>query len=492
MQRIKVIFVILSFFVLFCGSVRALDNPIGSPTVPQSSMRSRLIASPEPTAGGNLLVTGNISGGMHFRGIVPYRSTSSFGADLGSTSLDAFLRRSAGSATSDYSGRQQPFYSPSGTVAQTTRRGNILPSSRMDIYLPKQKPSGEKLSGSQPLTQSVSSALEPLPKVTSRPMSTNLYHLEMFLGGLPDQPRTSVDSTDSEVELERFKQSLQEAALKAEQLKRDVTDGTEPSDRSLTETPFGEKSIDSVSADDASDAEGQWDVYKRMKYRVEEFRSKYQNLTDLRKGEEKSEQPEQLEQADRNEVPADDSSRVIPENKLLFEQTGNLGSYETFASYSEDKFNRHLRAAEAYLGEGKYYLAADAYTLASIYKPDNPLAYAGKSHALFAAGEYMSSSLFLARALEIFPEYAAFKIDLEAMVGDKDQLENRIIDIKQWYEKTESAELQFLLAYVSYHMDRLEQAKEAIDGAFGKMSETKAVIVLKEAVDEAFAASKSD
>ncbi|GAI11990.1 unnamed protein product, partial [marine sediment metagenome] len=98
-----------------------------------------------------------------------------------------------------------------------------------------------------------------------------------------------------------------------------------------------------------------------------------------------------------------------------------LGEHKTFASFAEDKFNRHMRAAEEYLKRGRYYRAADAYTLAAIYKPDDPLAYAGKSHALFAAGEYMSSALFLSRALEIFPEYAQFKIDLVAMVGDKDK-----------------------------------------------------------------------
>jgi len=97
-----------------------------------------------------------------------------------------------------------------------------------------------------------------------------------------------------------------------------------------------------------------------------------------------------------------------------------LGEYKTFASYSQNKFNRYMLAGERYLKEGKFYLAADAYTLASVYKPDDPLAYAGKSHALFAAGEYMSSALYLSRALTVFPEYARFKIDIISMLGDKD------------------------------------------------------------------------
>jgi tetratricopeptide (TPR) repeat protein len=159
-----------------------------------------------------------------------------------------------------------------------------------------------------------------------------------------------------------------------------------------------------------------------------------------------------------------------------------LGEHKTFASFAEDKFNRHMRVAEEYLKRGRFYRAADAYTLASIYKPDDPLAYAGKSHALFAAGEYMSSALFLSRALEIFPEYAQFKIDLVAMVGDKDKLESRIANVEQWLDESGAAELQFLLGYVYYQMGRHPEAQEMINAAFEKMPESPAVVALKKAI----------
>ena len=167
-----------------------------------------------------------------------------------------------------------------------------------------------------------------------------------------------------------------------------------------------------------------------------------------------------------------------------------LGSHKTFASFSEDKFNQHLRTAERYLEQGRYYRAADAYTLASIYKPEDPLAYAGKSHALFAAGEYMSSALFLSRTFEIFPEYAQFKIDIEAMIGDRDKLDTRIVDVERWLGRSDSAELQFLLGYIYYQMGRLQAARNAIDGALEKMPEAPAVITLKDAIDNAIVSSQ--
>ncbi len=161
------------------------------------------------------------------------------------------------------------------------------------------------------------------------------------------------------------------------------------------------------------------------------------------------------------------------------------GEHKTFASYAKDQFNEHMRAAEQYLKEGKYYQAADTYTLASIYKSKDPLAYAGKSHALFAAGGYMSSALFLSRTLEIFPEYARFKIDLVGMVGDRDKVESRIANIEEWLQISDSGELQFLLGYVYYQLGRAGEAKKAIDAAYEKLPDAPAVKTLKKAIDSA-------
>jgi len=163
---------------------------------------------------------------------------------------------------------------------------------------------------------------------------------------------------------------------------------------------------------------------------------------------------------------------------------GFAEAYKSFAAFSDDKFNRHIRTAESYMKQGRFYRAADAYTLATVYKPDDPLGYGGKSCALFAAGEYMSSSLFLARAIEIFPEYAKLKIDLVGIVGDKDTVENRILEAREWLDRSGWGELEFLLSYVYYQMDRLEFARIAIESAAKKTPDSKAVGAMKKAIDE--------
>ena len=133
--------------------------------------------------------------------------------------------------------------------------------------------------------------------------------------------------------------------------------------------------------------------------------------------------------------------------------------------------------------QGKYYQAANSYSLASIYKPQDPLAYAGRSHALFAAGEYLHSSLYLRRAIEMFNGYADFKIDIVTMIGSMDMVEKRIADLKQWIELSNAGELRFLLAYIYMQLGRLEQASEAINTAYKKMPNDPAVSVLKAAIE---------
>ena len=162
-----------------------------------------------------------------------------------------------------------------------------------------------------------------------------------------------------------------------------------------------------------------------------------------------------------------------------------MGSHKSIDSLSDDKFNRHLRAAEDYLRAGKYYKAADSFALASIYRPDNAQALAGRSHALFAAGEYMSSALFLSRALAIHPDYAKLKIDLVTLLGDRSRLAGRIADVEQWFARSGSPRLQLLLGYVYFQTGRLNDASKAIEAAYTKIPQSPAIGAIKAAIEAA-------
>ena len=89
-MMVKLRYIMLVAFIVGLSevSVEAV-NPLNNGTIPPSTFESGLVTRPASRYfTGNLGITGNIGGGRHFRGIVPYSSTSYFSARLGSTNLD--------------------------------------------------------------------------------------------------------------------------------------------------------------------------------------------------------------------------------------------------------------------------------------------------------------------------------------------------------------------------------------------------------------------
>lgn len=179
-----------------------------------------------------------------------------------------------------------------------------------------------------------------------------------------------------------------------------------------------------------------------------------------------------------------DQLNKFSQAELSAEAKRIMRPHRSLDSFSQAKFIHHMQAAEEFLKAGRYYQAADYFALANIYDSDNPLALAGKGHALFAAGEYISSALFISRALVIAPEYAQTNIDLRAISGGENELASRIADAEQWLARSGSNELRFLLSYVYYRTGRLNQAKQAIDVIYKKTPQSPAVQALKTAIED--------
>jgi len=188
------------------------------------------------------------------------------------------------------------------------------------------------------------------------------------------------------------------------------------------------------------------------------------------------------ENSQKNSSPLDELNK-LSQADISAEANRIMGRHKSLDSLSESKFNQHMRDAEDHLNAGRYYRAAGSFSLASVYQADNPLALAGRGHALFAAGEYVSSALFLSRALAINPEYLQMRVDLVAMLGDGNKLAGRIADIEQWLARSGSSQLQFLLGYVYYRTGQLLRAKQAIDAAYEKTPESPALQAMKITID---------
>jgi tetratricopeptide (TPR) repeat protein len=160
-----------------------------------------------------------------------------------------------------------------------------------------------------------------------------------------------------------------------------------------------------------------------------------------------------------------------------------LGEHKSHESLSQARYKNYMAEGQAYMKQGRYYQAVNAYEQASVFDSMQPDAPAGRSLALFCAGEYISSALFLARAIEMSGEYARSKVDLAAAMGGKDKLDTRITDAEEWLERSCAPELEFLLAYMYYHSGRLEPATRAIATAAKEMPNSKAVKALKEVIE---------
>ncbi len=548
MRKWLIITVLAVFFATLSGtswSIQnpAVRNPAGISTTPVTSTGSGLIRSPNPIdTSGNLIITGNVRRGKSFRASVPYNASTSFGATLGSTSLDSFLRDSADSEDADYySGRYrpQPYYSPTGTVTTTTpgRPGAFNPATT------KIDSRAAGTSGLRATPQSADAANLYLQrqggaltaggmKVSDynlRPMRISPAELERLISdgvAVAGRAKRLVDEEDL-AQIERLRRDMEQLRLKTSDLRQSLVvrdDSLRPFDKLKQDE--GKKALQPIQPRELKERTKQAQAFDPTKplqgddqlVLQEQLRQQLDSLQKalaqqsaqkkpseetlysetLRKPMVKDSERERTRRFSREEILQQDNLKLLsglPEAKkdVLSTTDTNLSAraksilteYKTFNAFLEDKFNQHMKTAEAHLKQGRYYRAVDTYTLASIYKPKDPLSSIGKSHAFFAAGEYMSSALFLSRAIKTSPEQARTKVDFLAILGNKDKLEIRIADVEEWLQRSGAAELQFLLGYVHYQTGRLQDAQKAINSAYEKNPNSPAVAAVKKAIEDA-------
>jgi tetratricopeptide (TPR) repeat protein len=497
-------------------------NPVGSGTVPLTTYRSGLHATPNPIdRTSDLVVTGNVGGGRNFQGYLPYNAVSDFGGRLGSGTLDDFFRRST-IPQDYYNGGVAPFYSQTGTVTYIVPGTNMIimpPSTKIRTEQTLSVGTGPARFGLQQEEKYPSSTIDLLGLNRTRFFPVNTDKLEQYKY-LSEEEQAQREKSEQiyQQQYEEFTQELKGLSQEAQELKQRL-DKQSITKESSTETG-PQISVDNelnllreppeplkpeepgLPEQPLTPRQQQIDIYEKM---LAEYKQS-QEIPEAAF----SEPEETEEQAKPNEAKPElnlsgrrlkyKAAAVTSTPEVKAKQQGEetepmsdlemyarerrvMSELKTFAAYSQDKFNQYMRAAEGFMQEGKYYQAADFYSLASIYKPQDPLAYAGRSHALFAAGEYLSSSLYLRRAIEMFNGYADFRIDIVTMIGGMDTVEKRISDIKGWIELSSAGELQFLLAYIYMQLDRLDKASEAVNAAYKQIPNVPAVGVLKAAIE---------
>jgi len=384
--------------------------PIGLSTTPPSSYGQDLVALPNPIElGSNLLVTGNVSGGMQFRGFVPYSAPMELRAPVGSARLDPFLRRSEG-ALGVGTGwlNLSPFYSPTATTT-------FIAPGTSDPIVPR---TGWMTAiGSGQGAQGDSSAALAGPSAGAG-MPTMYLGLDTPQDGdkgmHPGLPPGLWGDVGSALRAQDSSRPLVQA---------DPADVNRPAERPWPDPGLVERlGTDPCSASLAGRGP--------------------------------------LEQA---------------------RQAGWVGSVQDLW---QARYEQCMGQAAVSIRGGRPNLAVDAYSLALVYKPGDPLALAGKCHSLFAAGEYVGSALFLARLLEICPDYAGIRIDLPAMVGGEDVLRSRMDQAKGYLRENALDPLRLTLAYAHYRLGEPLAARDMLDQVVDKAPPWP---TLKRAVDTTLA-----
>jgi tetratricopeptide (TPR) repeat protein len=478
-------------------------SPFTSPTVPPTSYTSGLIstASQYNFYAGNLLITGNVAGDRHFRGVVPYGSTSETGIlldDPGSTSLNSFIRRSAANPyplNRTQLTAIQPYYYPQQTVTSLLRNG------QSGLKAPLIAPLDTTV-GFEPLALALPKIKTETAYLQQRPLSMTTDDIEKLITEdldfkefkrlqiQLDSQRLQTESMGSIVtELEKFNiNTLQPLELSKKTEKDLLEDNTLPkSYKPLRPILPGEEPElipeKKTITDDQTDSilsELIKDLESETFEQPEDYQQQETEKTDQQK---EPQDPDKLQLPQRPELPGLPETPGLPK----FEQTliPPLDPQKRLYIFAQEKFEKYMKSAAELLKQKQFYRAADACTFASIWNDKNPQAYAEKAHALFAAGEYMSSSYFIQKAFLVSPEYAKKTINIIETLGDKDIFDNRMAELAIWQKKSDSGELAFLIAYILYQSENAYAAERYIDMAKIKMPDRPAVKTLAEAIREA-------
>ncbi len=543
--------------------VGPVPSAVRSATTPLSSYENTLVDAPDPVdRSSDQVVTGNVTGGKHFRGALPYRPPTSIDAPLGSTALDPFLRRTAPTTIADDAlGASDSFYSPTGTV--TTVGGSDLTRGAGMVY-PSEPSASQHASRSDGrlLADDASAALPVGGLVTGWPM--------------PTQGGAVVSREDYGQQMRQLQEKLAEVRAELVQLERSIATGAEIAE-SATRTVPSDFPARPESVMQAAQPVAPADVLRRRELLQETARllSATTGLPGGSAGDaagalgpaEAGAVPETVagaqprlrlyeEQAQESapsggplsidalvaprtpqtaragaspnadELPAvsrinetarafDTTSAVLnrpqpampsPQvlrgaelpsgyrilgqgsDPLLSPIRAATTTAPTSSSPPNDEsspskmFERYLQSGRQLMQQGRFEQAADAFTLASAYRPNDARAHLGKGHALLAAGQYRDSALFVAKAVELDLPAVLQRTDLVQLVGGPEAFIAHFNALDRLMAAEGGPQLQFLMAYIYYQMDRPAEAKATIDAAQKQLPSSIPIDLLRAAL----------
>ncbi len=141
-------------------------------------------------------------------------------------------------------------------------------------------------------------------------------------------------------------------------------------------------------------------------------------------------------------------------------QGGRTVLIRSLAGESKDRFNIQMGRAGEQLRANRFYDAAFTYETASLQDSRNPLARVGRGLSLLGAGETLSASYEIERAMRLYPPLAQTRLDLPSMI-EKSIIRKQLSLLD---ERIETAgpearqRLEFLATYLYYNDKQFDKA----------------------------------
>ena len=460
-----------------------------------------------------LSITGNLSGGASFQGIIPYASPHEFTGSLGSSSLGDFRRDSVG-LNNLYSGFTGPVPYVDSTRGVTRSMGTgVINTGRIT---PSFTPVGATLrtgpnnylgraAGIRPFSQPYSSldfgdsalsgtfANQPansltapakLPWMTKSPLDRRQpqpFAEQLLPNTEPDRP--SLLDRDQTSLLDRDRTSLldrdETSSLNRDQVSPFNRDRTSLLDRDQAQTPSDVDPLDTAAPFDTTaplDTAAPFDTTIPFGTHPATSQPAMRDSTSS-PGTHNPIFPSEAPEDDN-----DDSDRFLPTPsggvagvfadgaiKSDGRSDGRLSAAPAterisldIAAVARAQFSRYMMQGKQLMKQGKYYRAANAFGAATLYDQQNIDALQAKAHALFAAGEYMSAAYFVNRLLQMKPEQLNDRTDLRELFSNKGQFNQRMKDLDRWQKQAGHSMLLFIKGYALYEIGEFDQAEAVL------------------------------
>jgi tetratricopeptide (TPR) repeat protein len=405
-----------------------------------------------------MYVTGNVTGGASFQGVVPYNSVGTLGNVSGLSTLDTFRRDSVG-VNQLSSGLQQPqYYVGSERAVTTMRDGRVWQTNQ-----PYQPPTSWGASTQRGFGGQSNLAYRPLDSGFS--LNTRRYQS----GGLTEQPDLTGWTPSAGNSFDASQ------GLRSEQWRLHNQNIMNQQSQQAQQNIQRESIPQSKPANANNEAEG---AGKRV----------LQPIVPLEVPE--IAEPgaiDEEQQAGSGSASPSGFARPSPGTAALNGAKTNAASSEAGdrqIDFARRKVDGYFSEGRQFMHEGKFYQAITALDMALIYGPNDAKLYQAKSYALVAAGELMSAAFYLDRAITLSPETVITPGDIKEFFPDAGQLQKHIETIDYWAKQSGNAMLSFLKGYMLYQAGQAEAAGKVLTEAFEGRQQSQAVKLLIEGINK--------